>query len=111
MSSNAVVTIWHICIIFGPMFESNTEEKWISFYTEFSKINREFIGELSKKLRSLTSTQFKVCAYIRAGYGTDEIAKNLNITRRSAEAHSFRLRKKFRLDHAQSLVTYLNIID
>lgn len=93
------------------MFESNTEEKWISFYTEFSKTNREFIGNLSKRHRSLTNTQFKVCSYIRAGYGTDEIAKNLNISRRSAEAHSFRLRKKFKIEHAQSLVTYLNIID
>ena len=111
MSSNAVVIIWNICMIFSTMFESNTEEKWIGFYTEFSRTNREFISDLSKKHRSLTSTQFRVCAYIRAGYGTDEIAKNLNISRRSVEAHSFRLRKKFKLEHAQSLVTYLNIID
>ena len=111
MSSNAVVEVECICMTFISMFESNTEEKWISFYTDFSKINREFIGGLSKRHKSLTGTQFKVCAYIRAGYGTDEIAKNLNISRRSAEAHFFRLRKKFKLEHAQSLVTYLNIIE
>lgn len=93
------------------MFEAKSEKDWVIFYTEFSKNNREFVGELSKRHNTLTNTQFKVCVYIRAGYGTNDIAKNLNITRRSAEAHSFRLRKKFKLDHNQSLVTYLNVID
>jgi len=93
------------------MFEAKSEKNWVIFYAEFSKNNREFVGELSKRHNTLTNTQFKVCAYIRAGFGTNDIAKNLNITRRSAEAHSFRLRKKFKLDHNQSLVTYLNGIN
>jgi DNA-binding NarL/FixJ family response regulator len=93
------------------MFEPKSEDSWVQFYANFSKNNRSFVNELSKKHKTLTNTQFKVCAFIRAGYSTNDIAKNLNITKRSAEAHSFRLRKKFNLDHAQSLVTYLNIID
>jgi AraC family chitin signaling transcriptional activator len=93
------------------MFKPSTEDIWLDFYANFSKNNRKFVTDLSNKHNTLTNTQFKVCAYIRAGYSTSDIAKILKITKRSAEAHSFRLRKKFKLAHTQSLVTYLNIIN
>lgn len=96
---------------FRAMLKSNNENAWVKFYTEFSQNNRKFLGELSKKHGNLTSIQFKVCTYIRAGYGNQEIASYLGISKRSADSHSFRLRKKFNLDRPQSLVTYLNTID
>lgn len=54
----------------------------------------------------LTMADKKMCAYLKMGLSSKEIAPLLNITVRSVEMSRYRLRKKLNLDH-ENLTTFL----
>lgn len=83
------------------------ETNWIQFYNQFAGNHDQFIKALSEEIPNLTSTQFKVCVYLRAGYSTREIADDLRVSVRAVENHRYRLRKRMNLSHSESLTTHL----
>ncbi len=86
----------------------NYENKWVRFYLEFSKINGEFIKSFTFINPSVSSSQFRVCAYLKAGYNTREIAEEMNLSIRSIESHRYRIRKKLKMKKTESLVMHLH---
>ena len=89
------------------MNDADPQQNWIDFFENFQINNQIFIRTLSTKYPDLSRAQFRVCAYLRAGYDTKSIAKSLNLSVRSVESHCYRIRKRFDLNHTDNLATYL----
>ena len=89
------------------MNDADHQQNWIEFFEKFQINNQIFIRTLSTKYPDLSRAQFRVCAYLRAGYDTKSIAKSLNLSVRSVESHCYRIRKRFDLNHTDNLATYL----
>ena len=89
------------------MNDADHQQNWIEFFEKFQINNQIFIRTLSTEYPDLTRAQFRVCAYLRAGYDTKSIAKSLNLSVRSVESHCYRIRKRFDLNHTDNLATYL----
>jgi DNA-binding CsgD family transcriptional regulator len=89
------------------MNDADHQQNWIEFFENFQINNQIFIRTLSTKYPDLSRAQFRVCAYLRAGYDTKSIAKSLNLSVRSVESHCYRIRKRFDLNHTDNLATYL----
>ena len=89
------------------MNDADPQQNWIVFFEKFQINNKTFIRGLSSEYPDLTRAQFRVCAYLRAGYDTKSIAQSLNLSVRSVESHTYRIRKRFDLNHTDNLATYL----
>lgn len=83
------------------------QEDWQTFERQFEKVHDDFIHRLSQSYQSLTSTELKVCALIRTGLSSGEIASLLHVTRRNVETHRYRLRKKLDIESGVDLGTFL----
>lgn len=55
----------------------------------------------------LTSSDLKLCAYLRLNLTSKEIAPLLNISVKSVEIKRYRLRKKMNLDRNENLTDYI----
>ena len=86
----------------------NYENKWVRFYSEFSKIHGEFIKSFTFLNPGVSSSQFRVCAYLKAGYNTREMAEEMDLSIRSVESHRYRIRKKLKVKRAESLIMHLH---
>ena len=80
---------------------------WEDFTLYFEKVHPGFFVRLKTKYPSLTIKDQRICAYIRLGLSTKEIAGLVNITPESAEITRIRLRKKMDLDRLINLTTFL----
>lgn len=84
-----------------------TQEDWQVFEEQFEKVHHDFIRNLSQHYPDLTSMELKVCALIRTGLSSGEIAALLHVTRRNVETHRYRLRKKLNIASDIDLGTFL----
>lgn len=83
---------------------------WEDFTLHFEKVHPGFFIRLKGKFPSLTNKDQRICAYIRLGLSTKEIAGLVNITPESAEIGRVRLRKKLGLDRQVNFVSFLQEI-
>ena len=84
--------------------------EWANFFSEFSQAQGRFIEALTLAVPDLSSAQFRVCIYLKAGLNTREIAEEMNLSVRSIESHRYRLRKKMNIARSESLSMYLHRI-
>ena len=82
-------------------------EDWNEFIGLFSEIDHDFIHRLTMKHANLTQYEQKLCAYLRLGLDTKQIAKILCINTDSAAKSRVRLRKKLNLSENENLQTFL----
>jgi PAS domain S-box-containing protein len=80
---------------------------WNDFTLHFEKVHPGFFVRLKGKYPSLTNKDQRICAYIRLGLSTKDIAGLVNITPESAEIGRVRLRKKMGLDRQVNLASFL----
>ncbi|KQC34314.1 hypothetical protein AAU57_13920 [Nonlabens sp. YIK11] len=80
----------------GEQLDSKND--WQLFESKFNSLNEDFFNNLSRRFPKLTSKDQKLCAYIKIGLTSKEIAPLLGITKRSVELQRYRLRKKLDLD-------------
>jgi PAS domain S-box-containing protein len=80
---------------------------WEDFTLHFEKVHPGFFVRLKGKYSTLTTKDQRICAYIRLGLSTKEIAGLVNITPESAEIGRIRLRKKLGLDRQVNLASFL----
>ena len=83
---------------------------WEDFTLHFEKVHPGFFIRLKGKYPSLTTKDQRICAYIRLGLSTKEIAGLINITPESAEIGRIRLRKKLGLERQINLASLLQDI-
>ena len=86
----------------------SSENTWVNFFSEFSKSHGRFIQTLTIALPDLSSSQFRVCIYLKAGYNTREIAEEMNLSIRSVESHRYRLRRKLGVTGSKNLAMHLH---
>ena len=84
------------------------DNSWKKFEKNFDLVYVDFLKKLEKTHPGLSTTDKKLCAYLKMGLSSKEIAPLLNITTRSVEMNRYRLRKKLGLDREDNLINYLN---
>jgi DNA-binding CsgD family transcriptional regulator/uncharacterized protein YneF (UPF0154 family) len=90
----------------GEQLDSNND--WALFESQFKELNEDFFKKLSAAYPKLTTKNRKLCAYIKVGLTSKEIAPLLGITKRSVELQRYRLRKKLNLSNDISFDEFLD---
>ena len=80
---------------------------WKVFKESFNDLHEDFLKKLVYQFPKLTSKDLKLCAYIKTGYTSKDIAPLLGITVRGIEIQRYRLRKKMELAKDQSIFDFL----
>ena len=84
---------------------------WEEFQKHFNKTYPGFLEQLANLNKSLTIPDLRLCAYLRAGQTTKEIANMTGLSVRSIESRRYRLRKKLDLDRGTSLHEFIQNIE
>ena len=85
----------------------NNKDDWKHFEEAFNSVDKDFLKKLKAKHDNLTPHDLRFCTYLRLNLSSKEIAPLLNISVRSVEIKRYRLRKKLKLEHSDSLVNYI----
>ena len=83
------------------------DEDWKRFEKNFDIVYDEYLTRLAASYPELTLSDKKLCAYLKMGLSSKEIAPLMNLTFRSVEMTRYRLRKKLRLSREQNLIDFL----
>lgn len=83
---------------------------WEEFQKHFNKTYPGFLEQLASLNKSLTIPDLRLCAYLRAGQTTKEIANMTGLSIRSIESRRYRLRKKLNLERDMSLHEFIQKI-
>ena len=78
---------------------------WKQFLSIFDELNPVFFKKLNGHKSKLTELEIRVCAMIKFGFNTREIASILSITTRGVEQHRYRIKKK--IECTKNLTNYL----
>lgn len=78
------------------------------FEEQFNLVHNNFMKRIREKHPALNTSEIKMCAYVKMGLSSKEIAPLLHISVRGAETLRYRLRKKMELEREDSLTEYLN---
>jgi ligand-binding sensor domain-containing protein len=85
----------------------NNEEDWAQFSQHFDEVHNNFLRNLKKLFPDLTTTDLKLCAYLRINLTTKEIAQSMGISVRGVETSRYRLRKKLNIAGETPLYDFL----
>lgn len=80
-----------------------SQDDWQVFETNFERAHEQFFTKIKISFPELTSSDLRLCAFLRMNLSSKEIAPLLGISVRGIENHRYRLRKKFNLNHDESL--------
>ncbi len=83
------------------------EDSWKRFEIYFQRLYNDFVKDLMKKYPSLTSNDIKLCAFLKQGMSSKDIAAITYQTDESVRVARYRLRKKLSLDQSQNLTSFL----
>jgi ligand-binding sensor domain-containing protein/DNA-binding CsgD family transcriptional regulator len=87
--------------------DENNDEDWEHFSIHFDQVHSNFLINLKGRYPTLTSTDLKLCAYLRMNLSSKEIAQLMNISLRGVEISRYRLRKKLLVPTEANLFDYL----
>ena len=82
-----------------------------AFHDSFDAVHHKFLQTLSKRYPDLSHKEMMLCAYIRMGLQSKEIAPLQNISTRGIEISRYRIRQKLGLDKSASLTEFLMHLD
>ena len=83
------------------------DENWEKFEENFNLVYDNFMKKLTEQFPDLKANDKKLCAYLRMGLSSKEMASLLNTTLRSIETARYRLRKKLNLKQGQNLTSFI----
>lgn len=94
----------------ATIFERHSADSinWSVIENQVEKIHPGFLDRLERKHPGITAKDRKLCAYVRLGLSSKDIAGLLGITAKSVEISRVRLRKKLKLETSTRLSAYLN---
>jgi DNA-binding CsgD family transcriptional regulator len=84
-----------------------SDDDWNRFALYFDQVHNNFVSDLKTKYPQLSSTDLKLCAYLRLNLSSKEIAQLLNISLKGVEVSRYRLRKKLNLPTEVNLHDFL----
>jgi len=88
--------------------DSNLNDEWENFRIHFEKIHAGFSASLQEKNKELSDNDLRLCAYIKIGLDTKEIARILNLSVNTIQKRKYHLRKKLQLEPEASISEYFN---
>ena len=88
--------------------QNNTKNNWLEFKLRFEEINENFYISLKEKYPNLTSTELKLCSFLKLNFNTKDIASLMGISSESVKVSRYRLRKKFKLTRDVNLVAFIS---
>lgn len=88
-----------------------SDDNWDKFEQNFNLVYDAFMSKLSERFPGLKPSDKRLCAYLRMGLSTKEIASLMNTAPRSIETARYRLRKKLDLTNGENLVDFLQNFD
>jgi len=83
------------------------DHDWQVFEQLFDQAHENFFQRLKASFPDLTTSDLRLCAYLRINLSSKEIAPLLNITIRGVEEKRYRLRKRLNLSSDQSLADFI----
>lgn len=78
---------------------------------EFDIVHTGFLKKLRARYPDLTTSEVKMCAYLKMNLPTKEMAPLLNMSPRGVETLRYRIRKKFGLDRYANMTKFLNDLE
>lgn len=85
----------------------NNDEGWEKFEENFNVVYDDFMKKLTNQYSNLKTSDRKLCAYLRMGLSSKEMAALLNMSVRSIETARYRLRKKLNLESGENLTDFI----
>lgn len=85
----------------------NNDEGWGKFEENFNIVYDDFMKKLTERYTNLKMSDRKLCAYLRMGLSSKEMAALLNMSVRSIETARYRLRKKLDLESGENLTDFI----
>jgi hypothetical protein len=83
------------------------DNNWTKFQENFDMVYENYLKRLGEKYPILTNNDKRICAYIRMGLSSKDIAPLTNTTFQSVEMNRHRLRKKLNLEREINLSEFL----
>lgn len=88
----------------------NDDDNWEKFEENFNMVYDDFMKTLTARFPDLKTNDRKLCAYLKMGLSSKEMASLLNTPVRSIETARYRLRKKLNLDGGENLTEFIRNI-
>ncbi|MDR0682072.1 MAG: hypothetical protein LBG15_09540 [Dysgonamonadaceae bacterium] len=83
------------------------DDNWKKFAENFDMIYENYLKRLKEQFLPLSKSDLKLCAYLKMGLSSKDIAPLLNMSFRSVEMCRYRLRKKMDLKRDINLTDFL----
>ncbi len=94
--------------IISELKQNMDETGWKEFDIRFARVHENFYSELDRRFPDLTKTERKLCALLKLGMSSKEIAAITRIRSESVDTARSRLRKKLGLTNEDGLFEFLN---
>lgn len=85
----------------------NEDDNWEKFEENFNLVYDGYMRKLISRYPDLSKSDRKLCAYLRMGLSSKEMASLLNTSVRSIETARYRLRKKLNLCNGENLTYFI----
>lgn len=85
----------------------NEDEGWDKFEENFNLVYDNFMKRLTGQFPDLKMNDRRLCAYLRMGLSSKEMASLLNTSVRSIETARYRLRKKLDMEQGDNLTEFI----
>jgi len=86
------------------------DENWEKFEENFNLVYVNYMKKLNEQFPHLKMNDRKLCAYLRMGLSSKEMASLLNTSVRSIETARYRLRKKLNIGHDDNLTDFIQTL-
>jgi ligand-binding sensor domain-containing protein len=83
------------------------DDNWKKFAENFDMIYENYLKRLKEQFPTLSKSDLKLCAYLKMGLSSKDIAPLMNMSFRSVEMCRYRLRKKMDLSRDINLMDFL----
>ena len=83
------------------------DESWSTFKLHFEEVHPRFFEILKEMGTDISHKDLKLCAYLKLGIDTKEIAQLLNVTPASIRTAMYRLKKRMNVEEDDSLRNFL----
>jgi tetratricopeptide (TPR) repeat protein len=87
---------------------ADPEQDWKEFETRFEQVHQNFLQRIKQLYPKLTRSELKVCALIRSGRSTKEIAVILHVSERTITTHRTSINARIGRPPGSSLASFLD---
>ncbi len=87
---------------------NNSRKNWEEFRSRFEQVNTDFFKNLKIEHTSLSSSELKLCSFLKLNFNSKDIANLMGISPDSVKVSRYRLRKKLELERSDNLTNYID---